>query len=300
MALVENERESAKNDFTMIPYIPLEEYSKKFEQVFKFKREDGILEMRVHYKGGEQNWDVLTHDAWGKALRMVAQDRENEVLIITGTGKRWIREVTEDNEFGPYMMDNLQNDHVEYCMSTYEHWYLEGRDLLRPLIYDMPIPTICALNGPSKGHTEFPLVCDITLATPDVVFWEPHFSDLGGTVTGDGVFLVYQECFGTKLANDMVMLGRKVSAQQAYELGAVAEICERDQILERAWEIARFLRTRGSYNCRIQHELMVAPWRRKLAQDADFHWAAENWGTCITDPKHVMNAVEGLMKNENV
>jgi hypothetical protein len=50
-------------------------------------RENGILEMRFHINNGPLRWGSAPHRELPDAF--VARDRENRVVILTGTGEEW-------------------------------------------------------------------------------------------------------------------------------------------------------------------------------------------------------------------
>jgi hypothetical protein len=53
-------------------------------------------------------------------------------------------------------------------------------------LIDIPVPVIAALNGPTTVHSDYALLADIVIATPDTVFQDkPHFAF--GIVPGDGI-----------------------------------------------------------------------------------------------------------------
>ncbi|MGJ8687663.1 MAG: hypothetical protein ACSHWQ_09300, partial [Spongiibacteraceae bacterium] len=51
----------AINSYYPVP--KLEEYSKLFSEFFEFKRENGILEVKMHTKGGPVKWSYQMHHA---------------------------------------------------------------------------------------------------------------------------------------------------------------------------------------------------------------------------------------------
>ena len=54
--------------------------------------------------------------------------------------------------------------------------FQEGRRVLANLI-DIPVPVIAAVNGPATVHSEYILLSDVVLATPETVFQDkPHAS----------------------------------------------------------------------------------------------------------------------------
>lgn len=70
--------------------------------------------------------------------------------------------------------------------------------LLENFVFGIDIPTIAAINGPNLAHTEFALLCDITLAAETAVIVDPHL--MAGIAPGDGQQLTLQELIGTKPA----------------------------------------------------------------------------------------------------
>ena len=53
---------------------------------FAFKREKGILEIRMHTDGKEAKWSKELHRALPQIFPIIGADRKNEVIILTGTG----------------------------------------------------------------------------------------------------------------------------------------------------------------------------------------------------------------------
>jgi enoyl-CoA hydratase/carnithine racemase len=71
----------------------------------------------------------------------------------------------------------------------------EGRKVLSNIL-DIEVPIITALNGPVLLHSEYALLTEIIIATPDTVFQDkPHFDF--GIVPGDGVNLLWPEVIGS-------------------------------------------------------------------------------------------------------
>jgi enoyl-CoA hydratase/carnithine racemase len=64
----------------------LDEYAHKFQTV-QIERKDGILEMHFHTGAGPLQWNLVAHREFEQAFLDVGRDRENEVVIMTGTGE---------------------------------------------------------------------------------------------------------------------------------------------------------------------------------------------------------------------
>jgi hypothetical protein len=63
----------------------LEDYANKY-QTIRFERRDGILQMTLHTDGQSLRWGFLPHGELPEAFYDVGADRENRVVILTGTG----------------------------------------------------------------------------------------------------------------------------------------------------------------------------------------------------------------------
>jgi len=84
---------------------------------------------------------------------------------------------------------------------------------------------------------------DIVLASEDAYFQDlPHFPR--GMVPGDGQHVIWPAIVGRNRARYLLLTGKKLSAREALEWGAVNEVLPRDRLLDRAWELARELAKR--------------------------------------------------------
>src|SRR5204862_8367380 len=63
----------------------LEDYANKYETV-RFERRDGILQVTLHSEGQSLRWGFLPHGELPELFHDIAADRENRVVILSGTG----------------------------------------------------------------------------------------------------------------------------------------------------------------------------------------------------------------------
>ncbi|MFI5694806.1 enoyl-CoA hydratase/isomerase family protein [Kribbella sp. NPDC051586] len=251
----------------------LEDYAEQYAEFCVLDRHDGILEARLHSDGGsvtvhDPEWYAV-HNAWGRLWQEVGRDPENEVLILTGSGSDWFRPsaptVQEQNE----SLHSLQRppDHA------YEHAYHDGTKLVENFVFNIDIPTIAAVNGPSAAHTEFALMCDLTLAAETATFMDPHF--LVGVVPGDGQQLAFQELLGAKRAAYHLYTGQPIDARTALELGLVNEVVAPADLMPRARELAAMIMERPRTARRLTHAVIQRPWKRRLVDDLGYGMAHE-------------------------
>ena len=66
-----------------------EEYANKYESIH-MERRDGILQITFHTNQGHLEWAEVPHRELGFAFADIGADRENKVIIMTGTGDAFI------------------------------------------------------------------------------------------------------------------------------------------------------------------------------------------------------------------
>ena len=232
----------------------LEDYATKYSSI-AMRRENGILEMRFHTDGGSLRWGLIPHGELPDAFADVGRDRENRVVILTGTGDEFsgVRATTGTRSLTQGITANAY-DRV--------HW--EGRALLMNLL-NIEVPVISAINGPAWRHGEIPLLSDIVLASDTAAFQDSaHF--MSGMLPGDGMHIVMPLLMGMTRGRYFLLTGQTLSAQEAKDLGLVAEVLPKDQVLPRAWQLAEELARKPTLLLRYTR-LMFTEYLRKRMQD---------------------------------
>ena len=233
------------------------DYSTRYERV-RMRREDGILEMTFHTVGDSLRWGKGAHEDLERAFLDVGRDRENEIIILTGTG---------DEYAGPAVLPSGAGGHHNPRKPvTAEEWdklwYWEGKHLLMNLL-NIEVPMIAAINGPAVRHPEIPLLCDIVLASETATIQDSaHFN--GGLVPGDGVHVVFPLLLGPNRGRYFLLTGQVLDAQQALDLGLVSEVLPGDQLLPRAWALARQLQQRPPLLRRYTRVMLTQDLKRRM------------------------------------
>lgn len=262
------------------PYTTLEEYSERFKRWFSIRRESGIIEVKHHLADDPEKpaqWVWGIHKGWGQLLKLIGQDPENEVLIMSGTGDEFITGM--DPEMIKRTAEMTKKDPARYIDGMYPQ-YRDGSDLIYNMVYDVHIPTISVINGPAVGHTEFPLLADLSLCTPETNFQDGHYS--AGVVPGDAQHLIFDFLAGYKRANYMAYMGKSISAQTAQDWGIVNEVVPLDNVMDRAWEIARHIMNQPRTVRRLSHDLMREPLRKYINDYFPQQFALEWYGAAST------------------
>jgi enoyl-CoA hydratase/carnithine racemase len=235
-----------------------EEYKERFKEHYKLeRRDDGVLLVQAHTRGGPIQLSVENHRSLGQMLKTIGADPKNEILILTGSGDEFMMD-SDSNGF------KLEEEDLAYW--AYEYAYKDGRINVSALINDLEIPTIGVLNGPGF-HTEICLMCDLTICSEDAIIYDLHY-DIG-SVPGDGIHCCFQELLGVKRAAYALLTGEAIDAKKALEYGMVNEVVPRAKLVERAYQLADHIMTQPRTTRRLTTQIVRRPWRQRITNDLD-------------------------------
>jgi enoyl-CoA hydratase/carnithine racemase len=200
-----------------------ETYQTSFPHAKLTRSPEGVLEVVLHTNGGTLMFNGHVHEEFVELFHQISEDADHRAVILTGAGEAFI--------------DNIDPEGFDFFSPRgYDKIYREGKKVLANLL-DIPVPVIAALNGPTTVHSEYVLLCDIVIATPDTVFQDkPHFAF--GIVPGDGIHSLWPEVIGSIRGRTFVLTQQRIDAEEAKTLGVISEICSRVRLLDRAREIA--------------------------------------------------------------
>lgn len=247
-----------------------DEYAETWQDYFAFKRENGVLEVRMHSEGGPARWDLELHKAFIPVFADIHHDPENECVIITGTGDTFLDTFDEDSWTRNDFRTEFEHRH------GYDVFYVDQTKEPFALL-NLEIPIIAAVNGPLFIHAELALLNDIVLASEHATIKDSHFSGVG-IVPGDGVHTLFRELLGHNRGKYFLYTGQTLDAQDCLELGLVNEVVPHDKLLDRAWELATDLfMTRDRIQRRITRAVFIQPWRELFTKELAFGQGFESW-----------------------
>jgi len=201
------------------------DYFSRYADFFVLERTSGgVLTLRFHTDGGPVTFTGPMHAALPRLLDHIAMDRDNQVLLITGTGDRFMTEI-----------DGASLGDITKPM-VWDAIIAEGRRVVQRLA-DLEMPIVAAVNGPVTVHSEYALLADIVIASETTVFGDfPHLTF--GIAPGDGVHVIWEEALGLNRARHLILTQGQFTAADALRWGAIAEVVPQEQVQARAMEIA--------------------------------------------------------------
>lgn len=243
----------------------LHEYRERFKCVEVSRTDDGVLVVQLRNRGNPLVWGGLPHKELPELFAMIASDRDNRVMVLTGSGDTFIALPPAD----------VPNPLAEGRVSpaAWEQITYEGNRLVQQML-EIDVPIICALNGPVVAHSELAVLCDIVIAADHAYFQDaPHFP--GGLVPGDSMQVVWPILLGPNRGRYFLLTGQKIHAAEALQLGVVGEVLPAAQVMDRAMELAGQLAQQNPLLLRHTRHVLTRPWKRAMAEDLHLGLALE-------------------------
>ncbi len=171
--------------------------------------------------------DGAMHADLTQLFRRLKEERSARAVLLTGTGDAF----SAGGDFGwfPTLQDR----------SALEHLRLDARQLIGDLL-DVPLPVVCALNGPAMGlGASIALLCDTIFMARSATIGDPHVQV--GIVAGDGGTLAWPLTVGPARAKRYLLTGDPLPAEEAERIGLVNFVVDDEEVHDAALAFARRL-----------------------------------------------------------
>lgn len=164
------------------------------------------------------------------ALDEFADDRQVRTLFLTGSGRAFcagqdLSEIPPDSESPGAIVGEIVK--------------LSYNPIIRR-INQIEKPVICAVNGTAAGAgANIALACDLVLAAKSASFIQ-SFCHIGLIPDSGGTFSL-PRLVGLPLAKAMMLLGEKISAEKACEIGLIYRQVEDEDLMMESEKLAQRL-----------------------------------------------------------
>lgn len=192
------------------------------------------------------------------------QSKEIRCVYITGSGKGF--------SAGQDLAEVMEPDSPGFNIILSEHY-----NPIVTRIRKLEKPVIAAINGVAAGAgANIALCCDVVVAAQSASFIQA-FSKIGLIPDSSGTYIL-PRLIGWQKASALMMLGEKVSAEEAERMGMIYKFFPDETFDENAMNIAKYLAkmpTKGlGYTKRVLNSSMTASFEEQLKQEDIFQLKA--------------------------
>ena len=224
------------------------------------------------------NLEMLTE--LGDALQKAQWDDDVAVIVLTGAGTKAFCTGADIKEWNEDFL--TKPDDFYKWMGV----FIETFERLR----NIGKPTIARLNGMVVGGgNELQMSCDFAIATPDVII--KHVGTSRGSVAAAGGTQWLPIIVGDRRAREILMLGKKLSAKEAFAWGLINQVVPRRK-LDAAVDTMVETLVNKLPECTRYTKEQLNFWR-------NFSWAmtighAKDWLTVHTSAPEIMEGIRAF------
>lgn len=187
------------------------------------------------------------------ALKMLEADEEVRAIVLTGNERAFAAGADIKQMAGKTAIDMLLIDQF----TTWD------------TIKKIKKPIIAAVSGFALGGgNELVMHCDMVVASETAMFGQPEIKI--GVMPGAGGTQRLTRVVGKVNAMEMVLTGKFITAERAYELGLVNKVVPVELYLEEAVKLAREVAQQSPLAIRLAKEAVLKAYDSPLSEGLEF------------------------------
>lgn len=210
-------------------------------EVISELREDGILILTINRPEKRNALNGATSAKMEEILNMASKDNAVRVIIVTGSGEKAFcagEDLSELAETGE-------------CQTVTEHGFGGLTNRL------CPKPIVCAVNGTAVGGgMEIAVACDLIVSVKEARFGLPEVKV--GLIASTGGLVRMARELPRKIAMELCLTGKLIYAEEAKEIGIVNYVVEREELMNKAIELAEQIAANAPISLQITKEILHA------------------------------------------
>ena len=211
-------------------------------------RTDHVLSLTLDRPAKKNALTADMYAALTAALRDAEADREVRVVVLSARGDAFCA----GNDIGDFVAANSGD-------------FVDAPVRFLSAIAELSVPIVAAVHGAAIGiGTTMLLHCDVVCAAHDATFRMP-FVDLALTPEAASTYLL-PALIGHHRAARLLLMAEPFDAATAHELGLIAHVVRREELLESARGIAAEIAAKPPEAVRATKRLMKAPHREAIAR----------------------------------
>jgi len=158
-----------------------------------------------------------------------------------------------------------------------------------PRLVALRKPLVAAVSGYALGGgCELALACDMIVASEGAEFGQPEI--LLGIIPGGGGTQRLARVMGKQHAMELVLTGRRITAQEAFALGIVNRVTEPERWLDEALELAEVVARRPPLAVRLGKQAVLAAGETTLSAGLEHERRLYELAMATEDRVEGMNA----------
>lgn len=229
-----------------------------FENIHVEKK-NSIAYVTVNRPKAMNALNAATMEELRAAFTEIKQDASVRVVILTGTGDKAFIAGADIGEIATLSAESGKE------------FALRGQAVFT-LAENLGKPVIACINGFALGGgCELALACTIRLASENAKLGQPEVKL--GVIPGFGGSQRLPRLVGKGIANQLLLTGEMISAQEAYRIGLVNEVTSPAELIPRAEAIAQKIIANAplavEYTLQAVNEGMEIPLANGLAMEAE-------------------------------
>ncbi|MGK5093544.1 enoyl-CoA hydratase/isomerase family protein [Deltaproteobacteria bacterium TL4] len=180
-----------------------------------------------------------------RVFNYLSNDSDAMVLILTGAGNRGFCSGMDMQEAAlPLFKESPEVIYKYQCRASQLYYKMRT----------IPQPIIAAVHGAASGAGfSFAMASDVRIITPEARFNAAYINiGLGGADLASSYFL--PKLIGSGRANEFLLTGEFMTAQEAMHLGFASRMVPKEQLLDTAQEIAKIMADKNPFGLSLTKE----------------------------------------------
>ena len=175
------------------------------------------------------------------AFAEIRHDRTVRAVVLAGRGRGFCSgaNMTGDDDQPDSARDRGPVGTIHYMQENLAELVLA--------IHELPQPVIAAVHGAAVGGgLALSLACDLRIAAEDAIFGS-QFIRVGLSSCDVGTSYLLPRLVGPTVAAELMLTGRRFTAEEALGFGLLNRVVPRDDLLDRATELATLITANSEY-----------------------------------------------------
>ena len=196
----------------------------------EFSIDEGLAILILNRPDRLNSFTAEMHQEVKQVFKTIKRDNSVRCLMITGNGRGFCA----GQDLGDRSVSAA--DEAPDLSASIEQNY---NPMIRT-ITGLKMPVICAVNGVAAGAgANIALACDLVLAAKSASFIQ-SFNKLGLVPDSGGTWIL-PKLVGQARAMSLCLLGTKVSADDALNMGMISQVLDDDELLDAATKLGQQL-----------------------------------------------------------